>query len=135
MAILRADLVVAHATRVYMPARTRKLFGPSRARARTRMQHAYTRTHGIVTHAAGSSALERLRPLHRNPRNTRLARLRYLLATGYRPARPFDALRSIFFDNSILDPLVKIVESFAFLRGTLKGCSSKGIVKKGHRDN
>ena len=39
-----------------------------------------TRARSIVTHAAGSSALERLRPLHRNPRNTRLA---HTAPTGY----------------------------------------------------
>lgn len=51
----------------------------------------------IVTHAAGSSALERLRPLHRNPRNTRLAWPTYLLATAYRSDHS-NALRfSVFF--------------------------------------
>lgn len=61
--------------------------------------HAYTRARTIVTHAAGSSALERLRPLHRNPRETtRLARPTCLLATGYRsdhsmPTAPLRFLR------------------------------------------
>lgn len=67
--------------------------------ARVHARSTPTRARSIVTHAAGSSALERLRPLHRNPRNTRLARLRYLLATGYLPHRPFDAIQAIFFDR------------------------------------